>query len=80
MNDLKIIQDKIEAEWPGKSIYCFDSKGWLNDCGKVYAELLSRKKAEQFRESSNIFLCLVCSSRHTENVCPQCGANYIHLS
>jgi len=76
----KIIKKKIEAEWPDKSVYCFDSKDRLNDCGRVYAELLSRKNAERVTQFSKknkskphcIFQCLVCNYCHSEEKCPQC--------
>lgn len=81
---LKKIKAKIEAEWPEKSVYCFDSKGRLNDCGRVYAELLSRRNAERVTErvtllskkkeskSPCIFQCLVCNFCHSYDKCPPC--------
>ncbi|XLQ20276.1 MAG: hypothetical protein ACKUBY_00660 [Candidatus Moraniibacteriota bacterium] len=68
--DLKIIKEKLETEWPGESVYFFDSKDNPNNDGHRTIELWSRRHASL---SSELFRCIICELNHSHSTCPECG-------
>ncbi len=66
---LTIIRQKLEMEWPGESIYLFDSKAQPNNDGWRYIELWSRRRSST---SGEAFRCIVCELNHSHTLCPGC--------
>lgn len=66
---MNIIKERLEKEWPGESIFSYDSRGTLNNDGKRSVELWCRRKSDLYSE----FKCIACNTDHSDKKCPECG-------